>query len=145
MLNAMTDSDLDAIEARAKAASGGNWRYEPPKDDGVHVPWSFCWGPSISHLGGSSKPQADADREFIAHAGGDNGDVLRLVAEVRRLNADLFDAERKAVHLAEEVGRLKAEIGGQYRDYNMKVITTDEDGNSVTVYGPLRKELEKRG
>lgn len=80
----------------------------------------------------------------IAMVNHPNGDVFRLVAEVRRLNADLFDAERKAVHLAEEVGRLKAEIGGQYRNYNMKVITTDEDGNSVTVYGTLRKELEKR-
>jgi hypothetical protein len=83
------DSELSAIEARARAATGGDWHYQPPKDDGVHVPWSHCFGPSISHLGGSSSKQADADRQFIAHAGGDSGDVLRLVAEVRRLRAEL--------------------------------------------------------
>jgi hypothetical protein len=85
----ITDSELLAIEARARAATGGDWHYQPPKDDGVHVPWSHCFGPSISHLGGSSSKQADADRQFIAHAGGDSGDVLRLVAEVRRLRAEL--------------------------------------------------------
>ncbi len=140
----ITDSDLDAIEARAKAATGGVWEYRVDMDSTGIMPDWFSVDSDGTALFSSISGSAH-DAKFIAHCGGDNGYVLRLVAEVRRLNADLFDAERKAVHLAEEVGRLKAEIGGQYRDYNMKVITTDEDGNSVTVYGTLRKELERRG
>ena len=61
----ITDSELLAIEARARAASAGDWA---PIEDGAQVAY----------------PEKAA---FVSGTlDGVHGDVLRLVAEVRRLN-----------------------------------------------------------
>ena len=78
MWSDMTDSELEAIEARVDATTGGPWR-------------SFIEG--RDHEGGSSFIQTAeqdielsggsvADQDFIAHA---RQDIPRLLAEIRRL------------------------------------------------------------
>src|SRR5699024_6168576 len=79
----MTELDLDAIQARANAATDGPWeRY----GDGSHE--VYCAAtfedtayepPDVTY--GSDRP---ADAEFIAHA---RQDIPMLVAEVERLRA----------------------------------------------------------
>lgn len=78
----MTDIDIAVLKAAAKAATPGPWHYQPPDDDDAHVPWSYVWGPSIRSLGGSSRPQDDADRAFIAAA--DPTAVLALIERLER-------------------------------------------------------------
>lgn len=83
----MPDIDLDAIEARANAATAGPWC----TDD-----WEIFQGteyePGISLWigetcrGTSDLEQDRADATFVAHA---RTDVPALVAEVRRLRAEL--------------------------------------------------------
>lgn len=78
--------DLDAIEARARAATDGPWeRYEE------YGPTFFA-NISGSHLQGVGDfnfgvgEQAEADEAFVRHA---PEDVAALVAEVRRLRAQV--------------------------------------------------------
>jgi hypothetical protein len=85
--------DLDAIEARAEAATEGPWQYDgmPLREDaeyghivtGGGTPGSMrehqiCW------VGETLNLRAPEDAEFIAHA---RADVPALLAEVRRLRA----------------------------------------------------------
>lgn len=74
------DSDLDAIEARAKAATGGVWEFG--EEDFILVD-------GVADIAAICRDNRYANADFISHAGGDNGDVIRLVAEVRRLLAEL--------------------------------------------------------
>lgn len=103
------DLDLDAIEARANAATPGPWTtiYRSPDElDGQR----FDHGPSVPCLVMSPDcelhPVADASRngtcadpfswgndaEFIAHA---RTNIPALVAEVRRLRAESDDQRRR--------------------------------------------------
>jgi hypothetical protein len=93
--------DLDAIEARAEAATEGPWQYDgmPLREDaeyghivtGGGTPGSMrehqiCW------VGETLNLRAPEDAEFIAHA---RVDVPALLAEVERLRAAVrqaFDA-----------------------------------------------------
>ena len=96
--------DLDAIEARANAATEGPWlrREGHAEIDGqnyaeVLIPGrvecgSYCYGGTSTIEG----DRLDADLAFIAHA---RADVPALVAEVRRLRAqvrDLTDSRQEA-------------------------------------------------
>lgn len=96
--------DLDAIEARANAATEGPWwrREGHAEIDGqnyaeVLIPGrvecgSYCYGGTSTIEG----DRLDADLAFIAHA---RADVPDLVAEVRRLRAqvrDLTDSRQEA-------------------------------------------------
>jgi len=90
----VTDIDLDAIEARANAATEGPWwrREGHAEIDGqnyaeVLIPGrvecgSYCYGGTSTIEG----DRLDADLAFIAHA---RTDVPALVAEVRRLRESL--------------------------------------------------------
>jgi len=94
----MDEKELSAIEERARDANQGGWWVDSIDPGSV---WGV--GDAPSPLSGASYPVAqniiDHDTaDFIAHAGGDNGDVLRLVAEVRRLRA-----ERRWVPVREEL------------------------------------------
>jgi len=92
----MSELDLDAIEARAKAATPGPWEY-----DGCSV---TDWGVTASHTitmewmpngrGDGTNERESPDGQFIAHA---REDVPALIAELRRLR--------------EENARLKDRIG----------------------------------
>jgi len=103
----MTPAELDAIEAREKAATEGPWRAVAQDggevfhgfERGVVTGWDHpqLRGPlDITGLGidlrsGRAVRRMDAtDAEFIAHA---RSDVPALVAEVRRLRG-LLEAER---------------------------------------------------
>lgn len=84
----MTDLDLDAIEARANAATEGPWIIVPEKcgPDGQGVFTAEEFG-HVCEVGdpyprGANRPQESM--EFIAAA---REDVPALVAEVRRLRA----------------------------------------------------------
>lgn len=83
----MDEAELAAIEARARAATGGVWEAS-----------NHC-SSIYAEADGSFIAEAphEETQAFIAHAGGDNGDVLRLVAEVRRLRAE--NAVLKQGHL----------------------------------------------
>jgi hypothetical protein len=78
--------DLDAIEARANAATPGPWEASRQIGKKGHCYVAQVFGPDA--LGGLSLaqmdvlPNATADAAFIAHA---RSDVPALVAEVRRL------------------------------------------------------------
>jgi hypothetical protein len=94
----VTALDLDAIEARANAATPGPWvigdghfdNLNPDDDwpvrgaDGIPL----CTSPDDGVRGGHLK----ADAEFIANA---RGDVPVLVAEVRRLRMALTEAQQR--------------------------------------------------
>jgi len=79
--------DLDAIEARAKAATQGPWEY-----DGCSV---TDWGVTASHTitmewmpngrGDGTNERESPDGQFIAHA---REDVPALIAELRKLREE---------------------------------------------------------
>ena len=84
--------DLEAIKARAAAATEGPWEWDNPTI-GQHwsrpEPWATVVDDEVNCggycYGGSSSPiKSDADGQFIAHA---REDVPALVAEVERLQA----------------------------------------------------------
>lgn len=112
----MTDLDLDAITARADAATEGPWKAVIANicgDDSVYV--ETADGRSVADL----RDDQAAVATFIAHA---RADVPALVAEVRRLQAIVdawggpLVADREAAWA--EVSNLKAAI---------EVLTADRD------------------
>lgn len=149
----ITDSELSAIEARAMAATGGVWRAQlfvkdcdtkayvasdnSDESDGAWITREIC----ITHM---PRYGGNEDAAFIAHCGGDNGDVLRLVAEVRRLRAELEACDNgDAPNLSnfdtdkwEEIGQVTLSVGTRVKG----VVTSAEE-----VAERVRKELEKRG
>lgn len=96
----MTESDLLVIEARANAATPGEWVYDAPEIFRVEplgkgqLPTAIVW--ECPNEGGGVS--CDADGIFLAHA---RQDIPALVAEVRRQNAHirrlemLLEPERK--------------------------------------------------
>jgi hypothetical protein len=75
----MSELDLDTIEARANAATGGKWELEE-RQDGFAILSKIDGGLELA-IYELDKP----DAEFIAHA---REDIPKLVAEVRRLRAE---------------------------------------------------------
>ena len=114
--------DLNAIEARAKAATPGPWGwYDPPgagygpqiESEEQHARWggmacvlvtaevcSACRERGAPCLSGKQE-----DKDFIAHA---REDIPALTAEVRRLNA--YIEERQLINPEAEIRRLKAQL-----------------------------------
>jgi hypothetical protein len=80
----MTDEELNAIEARANAASPGPWR-RARNVELVEAPDAECV--SIAGSNNCDHIQGSVDMDFIAHA---REDVPALVAEVRRLREALI-------------------------------------------------------
>ena len=75
--------DLDAIEARANAATDGPWTLHEDDGDTFRAPaWEVR--PASGEMVARLRDWASADAEFIAHA---RTDVPALLAEVRRLRA----------------------------------------------------------
>lgn len=115
--------DLDAIKARAEAATEGPWMYGQPADDceetcaewmantatdpdgpatGLWTAWTTCTsctGVLITSITGDG-PTSRENAEFIAHA---REDVPMLVAEVERLRAERDRARELAARLEEQV------------------------------------------
>lgn len=88
--------DLDAIEARANAATPGPWRADESFSiDGTAV-FVCRTVPGVADYW-----QGDRDSEFIAHA---REDIPAMAAEIRRLRADV--AQLAAVALDAERERL---------------------------------------
>jgi hypothetical protein len=81
----MTNEELNAIEARAKAATEGPWRTRPTEHGDCAGIWHGDWEhDSIVQTDSGVYPPMMPDAEFIAHA---RSDVPALVEEVRRLRA----------------------------------------------------------
>ncbi len=98
--------DLEAIRARAAAATPGPWDAKAYR---VHVPGpdrilAACWRPW------GDVADITADVEFIAAA---RTDVPALLEAVDRLRDMLVDAETEAQMQAAEVERLRALIDRQ--------------------------------
>jgi hypothetical protein len=83
----MTEDELAAIEARARSATESRAKVDPDN------PWE-----SLSEWG-----LTDEEGCLWESVRGDNGDVLRLVAEVRRLMAELDATE---AHYTAEIARI---------------------------------------
>lgn len=88
--------DLDAIQARHAAATGGNWRYEAYAGLGEYGVLGAANIP-IGRLDFGHGDQADADRDFVLNA---HRDVAQLLARVRQLEDELAEA-----HAATETNR----------------------------------------
>jgi len=91
----MSELDLDAIEARAKAATPGPWRpsaTKPPAADSLKVwapnpdgPAGFCDEKCVLVGNKYFAEQAEKDVAFAAHA---REDIPALIAELRRLREE---------------------------------------------------------
>jgi hypothetical protein len=86
----MTEEELKTIEARASAASPGPWMRNGKTDAGWRIddsdPEKVGMWMLLNPVGIVPK---DANADFIAEA---REDVPRLVAEIRRLKAELIKA-----------------------------------------------------
>ena len=103
--------DLEAIKARAAAATEGPWEWDDPTI-GQHwsrpQPWATVVDDEVKCgdycYGGSSSPiKSDADGQFLAHA---REDIPALVTEVERLRTLHKDraALIRAVSAAQDAG-----------------------------------------
>ena len=116
MTNPITEEDLDAIEERAKAAAnctaGRDWSYDTEQmrvisGDGSDVHDGM-------DLASILPPEPDYSRaigDFISHSGGINGDILRLVSEIRRLKMP-----------SDAVGRIGASALEASRDEHVRTV-----------------------
>lgn len=94
----MTDRpDLDAITARAAAATPGPWGTTTTWRDELVV--TRPGGGEIATLGDPDDTQVHADAAFISHA---RADVDALLAEVRRLRRELARAQQTIHQLSDE-------------------------------------------
>jgi len=114
--------DLDAITARAEAATPGEWGYEAfPHRVDIDGPggWANFWRGAerpefLTDMEPAEFKQARADAEFIAHARTDIpallAEVSRLRTQVRELEDALEDGQRLRDQLAEsDLGRRQME------------------------------------
>ena len=90
--------NLEAIEKRCEAATPGPWTWEETEAEKAGKDWGDI-GKTLNAPKGRNVLNAfgydasyvnvsDADAEFIAHA---RSDIPALIAEVKRLNAELID------------------------------------------------------
>lgn len=107
--------DLDAIEARVKAATPRPWVHEPSQPELQHAAQVFGPigdGDAICDFWGSN-PRADADAAFIAHA---REDVPALIARVRDLEArNLRMMEDGREPMREDYNRMRERVTEQER------------------------------
>ena len=86
-----TELDLDAIEARANAATDGPWVTGADKEWSDALPaWALIIAAAYPLIELDSGAQGTADAAFIAAA---RTDVPALVAEVRHLRAEMAAAD----------------------------------------------------
>ncbi|WP_032376695.1 hypothetical protein [Rhodococcoides fascians] len=83
----MTALDLDAIQARADAATPGPWTAQTTGERGGDH-WYVCdAGEAIAHIAaqdGINEAQREPDAQFFAHS---RTDVVDLIARIRELEA----------------------------------------------------------
>jgi len=108
----MTDKELDAIEARANAATDGPWSWDCG-DAGIDESQKYCTVSAeddtgdfaIAEINDMYPPDGGrSNARFIAHA---REDVPDLVAEVKRLGSELgaaFDLLRETLQWDEGYG-----------------------------------------
>ena len=141
--------DLDAIEARANAATLGPWkRYEQMEQDSQVVQ---AISPRYGEYGfiyvgcPEGDGQARADAAFVAHA---RADIPALIAEVRRLREeavaardDVHDALLVAEQAEEDAARwqyVRDHVRAVERDSYHNIDVTTHDGDSY--YGATLKD-----
>lgn len=95
----LSDEDLAAIEARVAATTEGPWRVgltwdkkeETLSVEAGHRDIVLVYShPGVSPISGGSESEGIGNKYFIAHA---REDVPALVAEIRRMRADLVEWE----------------------------------------------------
>lgn len=104
--------DLDAIEARAEAATAGPWNapaYRPTPDAAASYNTVVAVGANVCglHDGGQTRESIDANAEFIAHA---RSDVPALVGRCRQLEARNEYLTKVSTHLSGRVEGLEVEV-----------------------------------
>lgn len=101
----MTDAlDLDAIRARAEAATPGLWHGPHDGEFGCVVQGDFGWvTPGLGPEYDQDTDQGQADAEFIAHA---RQDVPDLLAEVERLRQHSITLNSLGWRMAEALGQV---------------------------------------
>ncbi len=109
----MTPEELQAIEARAAAATPGPWRYDgmhpeitTPQGENYWLIISECRSTPDQELPDQFDHWNDKNYHFIAHA---RTDIPALVAEVKRLQKELARAEGR---IGKAEGFMEGFIGG---------------------------------
>lgn len=97
----MTDADLEAIAARATAATNAPWRWST-----FHPSHIFSPAQSMS-IALVDDCRAE-DREFLVHA---RQDIDALLAEVRRLREDVAEKDRRIAGALVEIDALMRRMG----------------------------------
>jgi hypothetical protein len=86
----LTNADLDAIEARLKAATPGPWTLIAYEHGGgrlvVEEPYTRVIATLVADLYETPGPSRDGNRTLLTHA---PVDLAALVAEVRQLRAEV--------------------------------------------------------
>lgn len=128
----MLDSDLDAIEARANAATPGPW-----EANGADVTTRY-----ISHGKGLVRWQIASyvdprDLTFIAHA---REDVPALVAEVRRLRG----IEQEMEDLEEQLQDLEEETADHDERMTHEEVQSLVEKVAIEVYKPQFEALQAK-
>jgi hypothetical protein len=95
----MSALNLDAIKARAEAATSPPWGAGNKAIDGL-LPWELVISKTYPMVELDSSEQGGRDAEFIAHARQDVPDLLSEVGRLREANANLI---RNAEILADEI------------------------------------------
>jgi hypothetical protein len=93
----LTDQQLNDIEARAQAATPGPWERDDDYGPTFFANTSGEYLQGVGDFNFGVGEQAEADEEFVKHA---REDVDVLVAEVRRLRAELAALEDDSAFLA---------------------------------------------
>jgi len=97
--------DLDAIQARANAATPGPWYFQPEYGPEFIAAEVRGYEHGIGNLEFGAGSQARADREFVIAA---REAVPALLAEVRRLTAELARYVGHEPTIAEEMAHLSS-------------------------------------
>jgi hypothetical protein len=113
MTERLTEAELEAMEAREKAAQAGPWFAHPDTDDGTDQCYGITTSPEVH--GGDDVVRTDlgcyppdmVTAEFIAHA---RTDMPRLLAEVRALRAEVEAARLERNRLLFEMRGYGIEI-----------------------------------
>lgn len=82
----MAELDIEAIKARAAAATPGSWCADPIEDEDVDWFVHSAAGPDFPIV--ARRVCVEADAEFIAHAPADIAALLAEVERLRGLHAD---------------------------------------------------------
>lgn len=120
LAKALSELELDAIIGRLNAASHGPWVNEAGavwRTGFGRVRYRMFEQPDLGCLREDEQRQADADREFVAHARQDVADLVETAKALRGLQDELDDMTRALENSERHVSILESEIALLEREY----------------------------